>query len=72
MRCAIVDPNTNLVVNIIVADPSVDKAPDGYLMLGDLPSFVNIGTVWKDGAFVEPVAFRGAISPAPIKGMRTL
>jgi hypothetical protein len=33
MRSALVENVTNIVVNIIMADPSVDPAPDGYFLI---------------------------------------
>jgi len=58
MRCALVNKTTNIVENIIVADPSVDPAPNGYLIIG-LPedSPVAIGWVYDpaNGQFSEPI-----------------
>lgn len=33
MRCALVNLKTNMVENIIVADPEKDHAPDGYFII---------------------------------------
>ena len=33
-NCALVDSATNIVVNIIVADPAVDPAPEGCTIIG--------------------------------------
>jgi hypothetical protein len=55
MRCALVENNTNLVVNVIIADPAVDPAPSGCTLLGvaeDSP--VSIGWVWDGQSFVNP------------------
>ena len=51
MACALIDKSTNLVVNLIVADPAVDQAPDGFLRR-EAPDFVHIGS---DYPFVPPV-----------------
>lgn len=72
MRCALVDPKDNLVVNVIVADPAVDPAPDGYLMIGDIPDFVSIGTVWDGTSFVKPVDPSRSKPPTLIDGMDML
>jgi hypothetical protein len=54
MNSAVVQISDNIVVNIIVADPSIDPAPDGYLLIG-LPenSPVTFGWVYNliDGTF---------------------
>lgn len=34
MRCALVNQSTNIVENVIVADPSVDPSPSGYVIIG--------------------------------------
>jgi hypothetical protein len=34
---ALVDAETLIVVNVIVADPAVDPAPPGYLLIGLQP-----------------------------------
>ena len=57
MRCALVDAQTNIVINIIVADPAVDPAPEGTLLIG-LPadSPVTFGWVYNPstGQFTDP------------------
>lgn len=57
MRCALVNEATNIVENIILADPSTDPAPNGYVLIG-LPddSPVYIGWVYNPstGQFSEP------------------
>lgn len=44
MRCALVDLNNNIVVNLIIANPETDPAPEGHIIVG-LPddSLVAIG-----------------------------
>ena len=34
---ALVDADTLIVVNVIVADPAIDPAPPGYLLIGLQP-----------------------------------
>lgn len=47
MRCALVDNLTNIVVNIIIADPAVDPSPEGYTLIGLLDdSPVAIGWLY--------------------------
>lgn len=57
MRCAYINQLTNVVENLIVADPSTDPVPDGYFLVG-LPddSPVAIGWVYipSTGQFVDP------------------
>lgn len=57
MNSALVDQQTNLVVNIIVANPDVDPVPSGMLMI-KLPddSSVSIGWIYspETGQFTDP------------------
>lgn len=57
MRCALVNEATNIVDNIIMADPAVDPAPPGYLIIG-LPddSQVSFGWIYDPatGQFTDP------------------
>lgn len=58
MRCALVDLNTNIVVNLIIADPEADPAPVGYLIVGLLEgSQVEIGWSYNSatGEFTPPL-----------------
>lgn len=54
-NAAVVDINTNLVVNKIVADAAVDVAPDGAYLV-DVPDGVmcDIGWLWDGTTFVNP------------------
>lgn len=56
-RCALVDESTNVVINIIVADPAVDPAPSGTIIVG-LPdgSPVTFGWIYDPatGTFTDP------------------
>lgn len=56
MRCALIDLSTNLVVNLIIADPAIDPAPNGYLIVG-LPddSLVDMGWTYNNGEFTPPL-----------------
>lgn len=51
-KCALVNLTTNQVENLIVADAS-DPVHVGYLLVTRPPDWVQIGTDWRDGAFVE-------------------
>jgi hypothetical protein len=44
MRCAVVD-SSNIVVNIIVADPAIDPAPEGCILVG-LPDDSPVSFGW--------------------------
>lgn len=55
MRCALIENTTSNVVNVIIADPSVDPAPEGHTIIGipdDSP--VSIGWVYDGTDFVDP------------------
>lgn len=57
MRCALVNESTWIVENMIVADPAVDPAPAGYIIIGvtdDSP--VQIGWIYNPdtGEFTNP------------------
>lgn len=56
MRCALVDISTNLVVNLIIADPATDPAPSGHVIIS-LPdeSPVAIGWTYNNGEFTPPL-----------------
>lgn len=57
MNSALVDIQTNIVINIIVADPAVDPAPEGCTLVG-LPddSPVSFGWIYDPatGQFTDP------------------
>jgi len=67
IRSAVIDQTTNTVVNIIIADPSVDKNPDGCVLV-PLPfnSPVNINWIYDGSVFIDPnpVLLDEAESPA--------
>ena len=54
MRCAVVNAQ-GVVVNIIMADPEVDIAPEGCVLHG-IPSdvWIDIGMNWDDRVVVIP------------------
>jgi hypothetical protein len=57
MNCALVDEQTNIVANIIVANPSVDQPPSGMLLIAlEEGSTVSIGWVYNSstGEFTNP------------------
>lgn len=45
MRAAMIDAETRAVVNVIVADPLRDKAPDGF-ELAAVPDGMSVGEGW--------------------------
>ena len=45
MRAAVVDQTSNLVTNLIVADASVDRAPDGFVLV-NLEDDSPVGVGW--------------------------
>jgi hypothetical protein len=53
MRCAVIKISTGIVDNVIVADPGVDKVSEEFLLVGPIPEFVEPGTEWKDGKFID-------------------
>jgi hypothetical protein len=58
---ALVDANTLIVVNVIVADPAVDPAPPGYLLIGLQP-----GQDCQAGYVYDPVTNTFSPPPEPI------
>lgn len=56
MRCAVVN-SSNIVVNVIMADPSVDPAPEGCILIG-LPEGSPVSFGWlydhSTGQFTSP------------------
>lgn len=59
MRCVLVNSITNIVENIIIADPSIDPAPTGFVII-QIPddSPVTFGWVYNpnSGTFADPNA----------------
>jgi len=58
MRCSLVNQATNIVENLIVADPSSDPAPEGYLII-ELPEDSPVAIGWfynpATGQFSAPI-----------------
>lgn len=58
MNSAVVQLSDNIVINVIVADPSVDPSPEGCLLVG-LPdgSPVTFGWIYDPatGQFSDPI-----------------
>lgn len=55
MRSALIENLTNTVVNVIVADPAVDAAPEDHsLILLPDDSPVSIGWLYNGSQFVDP------------------
>lgn len=55
MRCAVCNLSDNVVINVIMADPSVDPAPEGTFLV-EIPDgeFCNMGWVWDGSHFINP------------------
>jgi hypothetical protein len=45
MRCAMIDLNTNVVVGVIMADASIDRAPYNTFLI-NLPEGSPVGIDW--------------------------
>lgn len=57
MRSALVNYLTNIVENFIVADPAVDPAPDGFLLIAlayDTPVYIGWLYDPETGQFTDP------------------
>lgn len=56
MRAAVVDPITNIVINMIVADPSIHPAPPGYLLIDVTNMPCEMGWIYDPvtGTFSDP------------------
>lgn len=67
MRCALVENRSRKVVNMIMADPVVDKV-SGHTLVADPPDWVTFGSVYKKGKWIEPTG----LSPKPVKGLKTI
>lgn len=57
MRCALINLTTNVVENIILANPAEDPAPEGFAIidLSDTPQ-VTFGWYWDGTSFTNPNA----------------
>lgn len=54
MRCAVVDPNTGAVVNVIVADPEKDSIPDFTLVAIPDGEPIDMRWVWSEAEGFKP------------------
>lgn len=58
MRSAVINVNSNIVENVIVADPTKDTAPNNYYLV-DITNNTNVSIGWsydvKNKIFIEPV-----------------
>lgn len=57
MRCALVNESTWIVENMIVADPAVDPAPAGYIIIGvadDSPVQIGWSYDQANNQFFDP------------------
>jgi len=54
-NAAVVDSETNIVLNTIVADAAIDPPPDGTYLV-DIPEgvYCNIGYFWSGTEFLPP------------------
>lgn len=56
-RCALVNATSNVVENLIIADPTVDPIPSGYLLIG-LPENSPVAVGWiydpSTNTFTDP------------------
>ena len=55
-QCALVNASTNIVENIIIADPAVDPAPNGYILISVAGTEVAMGWIYdpNTGTFTNP------------------
>ena len=53
MRSAVINLATGIVDNVIEADPDIDKVEEGFSLFGSPPDFVQVGTEWRDGQFID-------------------
>jgi hypothetical protein len=72
MRCAVVKIATGLVDNVIVADPLEDTVPEGFVLIGNVPDFVTLGTLWDGKAFVKPIEPPQNAPPVTVAGLEML
>lgn len=68
MRCALVNSTSNIVENLIVADPATDPAPTGYIIVG-LPDDSPVAVGWlydpATGTFTDPNPPPPVVDPEP-------
>ena len=54
MRAAIVDPQTGIVSNLIVANAAVDQCPTPNNILVNVTGDIAIGWIWDGQDFINP------------------
>lgn len=55
MRSAVCNLSDNVVINLIMADPSVDIAPDNCYLIEILDGVIcDIGWIWDGTQFINP------------------
>jgi hypothetical protein len=60
-----------VVVNFIMADPAVDKAPMfAGVLVGDPPANAVIGSIWNGSSFVNP--YKVGLQPPSVGGLEML
>lgn len=60
MRCALINEQTSIVENLIMADPMTDPAPTGYFLLElEDTNPASIGWLWNGTELMDP-------SPQPV------
>ena len=75
MGTAAVVNAAGIVVNLIVADPSVDAAPDGCLLIANPPDGIVLFTsTWDGSAFggLQIAARAVGQQSSPVNGVETL
>lgn len=55
MRSAVCNLSDNVVINVIMADPAVDIAPDGAFLVEIKDGVMcDIGWIWNGSIFINP------------------
>lgn len=58
MKAVVIDAITGIILNVIIADPSIDVAPKGTILVPlAASSIVDDSWEYKNGSFVEPRIF---------------
>ena len=61
-RCAVVDKN-NIVINVIIADPVIDTAPEGMTIVET--EIAGLGWLWDGNNFTDPTPPKAVVSEVP-------
>ena len=72
MDSAVVNTATGVVENLIVADPAVDAAPDGYTLVGDPPDGIVLFSSTWDGTAFGNLQVPASVGVSPVNGVETL